>query len=277
MGIFDWLTQPKPGSTTQTTSTTLGPEQQQLFSQIFPQIQAGAKPITPFAGPTVAGFNPNQVAGQNQVVGAAQGGVTDLANAGTAAQKYFLDPARLNVTSDPNITNQASAISNNAVQDFLQHTAPGITHGNVQQAGMFAPGSKGDIALGQGQGDASRYLQQTLAKLYGDAYQGAAGRMQGAQQMNAGQMQNAATPGIMQDAVGQAQQAQAQKELDAQISQYYMPYQLQQAQITSLLQQLGLMPGSSTTSHSTGTAPQSPLLTQLLGAAAAGAGAYAKS
>ncbi len=269
MGLFDWLTKPTPGNTTQTTSTALSPDAQNLFSSaILPQIQQGAKPITPFSGPTVAGFNPNQVAGQNQVVGAA-GQNQQLADAGSAAQKYFLDPSRMDVTNDPLIQNQANAVSQNGVQDFLQRILPGIRSGATQAGGAFSGANSHDaIAQGQAGGDASRYLQQTLATLYGGAYQNAAQRAQTAQGQNAQVMANATAPGIQQDAVGQAQQAQAQKELDAQISQYYMPYQLQQAQVTSLLQQLGLMPGSTTTSNATGTAPQGPLLTQLLGAAA---------
>ncbi len=276
MGMFDWLLKPKAGSTTQSTTTSLSAPAQQIYdTSILPKIQNQATP-TAFAGPTVAGFNQNQTAGQNQVVGAAQGN-QELANAGSAAQKYFLDPSRMDVTNDPLIQNQANAVSQNGVQDFLQRILPGIRSGATQTGGAFSGANSHDaIAQGQAAGDSSRYLQQTLAKLYGDAYTGAAGRAQTAQAQNAQVMANATAPGVQQDAVGQAQQAQAQKELDAQIAQYYMPYQLEQNDIMSRLQQLLQLPGSSTTSTSTGTAPQAPLLSQLLGAGAAGAGALMK-
>ena len=46
MGMFDWLTKPTAGSTTQTAGTTLSPEAQNLFSStIMPQINAAAQPI----------------------------------------------------------------------------------------------------------------------------------------------------------------------------------------------------------------------------------------
>lgn len=268
-GIFDWLTQPKPGNVTQTTGTELGPEAKAMFAQLFPQIQAANKPITPFAGPTVAGFDSNQTAGLGQVAGAATGSAQGLADAGTAAQKYFLDPARLDVTHDPNITRQADAITGGVTRNLQENILPGVRTGGIQAGGMYSGGaSKAGLSEGKAIGDTNLNLESVLSKLFGDAYQGAAGRAQHAVDTNGNAIQTAAMPGVMQYGAGQASQDQAQKELDAQISQYYTPYALQQNQISQMMQLLGLMPGAKTTSNSTGTAPQGPLLTQLLGAAA---------
>ncbi len=188
------------------------------------------------------------------------------------AQKYFLDPARLNVTSDPNITRQADAVREITTRNLQENILPGTRQSNIQGGGMYSGGnSRAGIAEGKAIGDTNANLEAVLSKLFSDAYSGAAGRMQGAQQMNAGQMTNAAMPGVMQDAVGQAQQAQAQRELDDQISQHYLPQTLPAQQAAMLLQLLQGMPGGSTTSTSYGTSPQAPLFSQMLGAASAAA------
>lgn len=270
--MFDFLTKPRAGSVTQTTGTTLGPEAQSMFASLFPQIQKATQPIQAYQGPTIAGFDPNQTAGLGQVAGAATGQGQDLATAGTAAQKYFLDPARLDVTHDPNITRQADAVREMTTRNLEENILPGVRTSGIQGGGMYSGGaSKAGLSEGKAIGDTNLNLESVLSKLFGDAYSGAAGRAQHAVDTNGNVIQTAAMPGVMQYGAGQASQDQAQKELDAQISQYYTPYALQQNQIAQMMQLLGLMPGSTTTSHSTGTNPQAPLFSQLLGAGATAA------
>jgi len=272
MGMFDWLFKPTKGDVTQTTSTQLGPQAQQLFDASGNLIQGAAKPINPWTGPTVAGFDPLQTAGQNQVAGAAGGAVQDLANAGTTAQKHMLDLSNLDVTHNPLITNQADAIREMVTRNLNENILPAQSHGAIQTGGMFSGGNSRDaIAQGKAIGDTNLNLTNALTKLFGDAYTGEAGRMQTAQGQNAQVMANNAAPGTMMDAVGQAKQAQSQKEIDAAMAAFYLPQILPMQQAQQILAMLGMMPGATTTSHSTGTNPQAPLFTQLLGAAASGA------
>lgn len=269
MGIFDFLTQPKPGNMTQTQQTILSPEKQAFFDSIFGKINSSQMP-TAFAGPGVAGTDPATTAGQNQVIGAAGGAGQTLANAGTAAQLFNLDPARLNVTSDPNITRQAAAATAAGTmnaQDMLRN----VRGESISGDGLYGSGSRGALREGAAYGNVATGNEKIVADLFANAYQGAANRQQHAVDANGNVINTAAAPGVMMDAVGQQRQAQAQKELDDQISRYYQPYLMQQSQIMQMLQQMGLMPGDKTVGHSTGTQPQGPLLTQVLGAAAAGA------
>lgn len=269
MSMFDWLTKPKAGNVTQTTGTELGPQGRALFDKLFPQIQSASNPIQAWGGPTVAGFTPNQTGGLNQVAGTAIGDAAGLAGAGTAAQRYFLDPARLDVTHDPNITRMADATREMTTRNLQENILPGVRGSGIQAGGMYSGGaSKAGLAEGKAIGDTNLGLEGTIAKLFMDAFSGAAGRQQHAVDTNATAMQNAAMPGVMQFGAGQAEQDQRQKELDAQIAQYYTPYALQQNQIQQMMALLGMMPDSTTTSHSTGTNPQGPLLGQLLGTGA---------
>ncbi len=269
MGIFDTIFKGKPGNMTQTTGTKLGSEAQSIWGQLFPQIQQQKMP-TAWSGPTVAGFDPATVAGQNQVLGAA-GAAQPLATQANAAQSYFLDPARLNVTSDPNITRQADAIREITTRNLMENVLPTARGGEIANSGMYAGGaSKAAQLQGKAIGDTNANLENTLAGLFSNAYQQAASRQQHAVDTNDSVMRSGATPGAMMDAVGQQREAKAQQELDAQIAQYYQPALLQQAWIMQQLQQLGLMPGAVTTSNAQGTNPQGSLLGQILGAAAQG-------
>ncbi len=267
MGIFDSIFKGKPGNMTQTTGTKLGPEAQSIWQNLFPQIRDQQAP-TAWAGPTVAGFDPATVAGQNQVLGAA-GDAQGLATAGSAAQRYFLDPTRLDVTNDPNIQRQAAAATAFGTQN-AQDSLRNVRGQSTLDNGMYGAGSRGQLREGAAYGNLATGNEKIVADLFANAYQQAAARQQQAIGQNDAVMRSGATPGAMMDAVGQQREAKAQQELDAQIAQYYQPALLQQAWIMQQLQQLGMMPGATTTSNSTGTAPQGSLLGQILGAAAQG-------
>ncbi len=267
MGVFDFLTESKPGKMTQVTGTKLGPEAQSIWQSLFPQIKSQQMP-TAWAGPTVAGFDPATVAGQEQVLGAA-GDAQNLATAGSAAQKYFLDPTRLDVTNDPNIQRQAAAATAFGTQN-AQDSLRNVRGESISGNGMYGAGSRGQLREGAAYGNLATGNEKIVADLFANAYQQAAGRQQQAIAQNDAFMRAGATPGAMMDAVVQQREAKAQQELDAQIAQYYQPALLQQAWIMQQLQQLGLMPGATTTSRATGTNPQGSLLGQILGAAAQG-------
>lgn len=269
MGMFDWLFQPKPGNVTQTTSTQIGPQAQQLFDASGDLFKNLSKPITPYAGPTVAGFDPLQTQGQNQVAGAASGPATTLATQGTNAQSSLLqgfDP------NNPQLHAMMAAIREQTTRNLNENILPGIRGGETQAGGAYSGGNThGALATGKAVGDTENNLIAQLSQAMFGARNADLNRQQNAVQGNAGQIANTAAPGVMMDAVGQAKQAQAQKEIDSKVALDTLTKTMPLQQAMAVLQAIGMMPGSSTTSNSTGISPQSPLFTQILGAAAGAA------
>ncbi len=267
MGIFD-IFSPKAGNTTQQTTTALSPQAQQFWDNLFPQLKSQQQP-TSYQGSTVASVDPATTAGQNQVLGAANGDASNLAHQAALTNLFHMDPARLNVTADPNITRQADAATRYgtmSAQDSLRNV-----RGESTANGMFGSNSRGALREGAAYGNLATGNEKIVADLFANAYKDAANRGMQAVQGNNQVIAGSALPGTMMDAVGQQRQGQAQRELDAQIEAYYRPEMMKQAWLAQQMQLLGLMPGSTTTSTATGQNPKGSMAAGGLGGAASGA------
>ncbi len=273
MGMFDWLIKPTstPVSSTQSTTTTLGKGAQDLYDASGSLFSNLSKPITPYQGPTVAGFDPSQVAGQNKVLGAAGGGAQTLADQGQAAQSGLLagfDP------NNPQLQAMLEGIREQTTRNLNENILPGIRGGETMAGGPFSGNNThGALATGKAVGDTENNLIAQLTKAMFGARDADLNRQQAAVQGNAQQIANTAAPGVMESAVGDVRQAQQQKEYDAQVALDSLTKTMPLQQAMLVLQALGMMPGATTTSTGTGTVPGPSLLNTIVGGASAGLGA----
>lgn len=277
--MFDWLTKSKPTDLTQSTTTTMGKDQQDLFNRIFPSLQ-GAASQTPqvFGGSTVAGLTPDQIAAQNKAREAAGGSVQNLATQGAATQGQLLDPNFMLNTNTPQLTAARDSVTNDTTQNFLQHILPSLRGGATIAGGMYSGGqSKAGIAEGQATGDTSRALATTLANMNMDAWKAGMSGLQSAEQNNPNVMSAQLMPSAIQGAVGTQTQTQNQAELNDQVQRYYLGQQLPFMHAQEILSAIQGMPGATTTSHVQGQTQQPSWLQQLLGLGVAGAGMAGKA
>src|SRR5688572_22078047 len=107
MGIFS----AKPTNLTQSTTTTLGAQGNELFSSIFPKIKSYAE-STPqmFQGSGIAGFTPAELQAQEQYKNQTAGTVGDLAAQSANAQSMLLDPNFM-LGDNQHLQNMRSAIT----------------------------------------------------------------------------------------------------------------------------------------------------------------------
>jgi hypothetical protein len=217
----------------------------------------------------VAGFNPTQMAGQEQVLGAAPGqaGVT-----GSAAQgnQFMTSGAVLDPNRNPGLQGAIEAATRPITQNFTQSVLPNIRSGAVA-ADQFG-GSRQGIAEGIAAQSLGNALSDATSKVVNPAYQSGLTAMTQNIGLAPSVAQGLAIPGVTTSGVGDVRQALTQQQLTEQ----------QQRQQTSnmwplmLGQQLagiaGALPGAGTTT--TGSGPQAPSgLSQALGFGAAGASA----
>lgn len=257
-----------PSAPTQTTQQNLSPEQQQLMQLALPGVRQFAANVPQrYQGPTTAGFDPSQTAGQEQALGAAST-VGGLAKSGAQTSNFYTGGDIWNPASNPNLQGAVDASVRPIYQNLTEQALPAIRQGDIT-TGNFG-GSRQGIAEGLASRGASQAAGDTASKLVQSEYETnvnaqlkALGLLPQTQQA---QLAEATTT----SGVGDVRQQQRQREIDDQISKFnydqYAPF-LQSKEILSLLQGL---PGGSTTT--TGSVPQSnPGIMQGLGGAAAGA------
>lgn len=260
------------GSTTKT-QATLAPEQSQILKAIMPTLQKygamageGNPPI--YQGQTVAPANANQVAGQNAVVGAAQGPVG--ASTGSALQglDFFTSGAAMDPTRNPGLSGAIQAAIDPITKNYQNVVMPGINQGAVD-AGMFGEGRHG-VAQGLASDAYLRQVGDTTANIVNPAYQAGLDATSRSLAFAPGVLQAGYGPGEALSAVGGQQQTQQQTEINAAIQKFaqenYLPLDLAQ-QIAGIA--FGLPIGGSTTTSSGGGA--SPAMGALGGAASGAA------
>lgn len=279
---------------TQTTQQILSPQQNELMNLALPGVREFAANVPQrYQGNTIAGFDPYQTAGQEQVLAAAG---TQGALAGTAAttatnltgRNYTPDLQTLDNTSrlDAAITSATRPIG----QELAEVALPAVRGGAITTGGFG--GSRQGIAEGLASGRASQAIGDTASKLSFSAYDTDVKNRLANYQTNLTASQNAedtnvrtqlaalgllpqvqqmqTVPGATTSAVGDVRQGMAQRQLDASIQGYnydqLAPF-LQSKEIMSLLAGI---PGGGV--QSTANNPKTgPTAMTALGGAAAGA------
>lgn len=252
---------------TQTTTQVLSPEQRQLLDITMPTIQKYAATVPQrYQGETVAGFTPEQTAGQNMALGSVPSINEVGANAAKANNFYtsgnIWDPA-----ANPNLQGAIDAAVRPVYTNLTERALPAIRSGSIQ-SGNFG-GSRQGIAEGAAIRDAGTIAADTAAKIAQDQYSTNVNAQQRAIAM-APTVQGVQTTGAtVTSGVGDVRQAMDQARLNAAQNAFnfdqYAPF-MNARDILGIMQGL---PGGSTVS--TGNNPSTNPIMSSLGGAATGA------
>lgn len=252
---------------TQTTTNELSPEQRQLMQLAMPGItQFAASVPQRYQGQTIAGFDLNQVAGQEGALQSA-GTQTNLARGGAGTSASWLSPGALDVNNNPTIQGSIDRATRPITENLMNVALPGIRD-SAERTGNFGSSRQG-VAEGLAVGQASKAIGDASSDVVSKAYQSNVD----AQLKALGLLPQTAAVQTQGDlttsGVGDVRQALEQARLNQNVSNFnydqLAPF-LQSKEIMSLL--TGLPGGSATTTAST---PQKNQLTGALGGAATGA------
>lgn len=256
-----------PSQPTQTTTQVLSPEQRELLNITMPTIKQYAAMVPQrYQGPTVAGFTPEQTAGQEAALGAVPSINTVGANAANANNFYtsgnIWDPA-----ANPNLQGAIDAAVRPVYTNLTERALPAIRSGSIQ-SGNFG-GSRQGIAEGAAIRDAGTIAGDISSKIAQDQYSTNVGAQQRAIAM-APMVQGAQTAGAqVTSGVGDVRQAMDQARINSAQNAFnfdqYAPF-LNARDILSIVQGL---PGGSTVSTGNNPTPNRAMST--LGGAATGA------
>jgi hypothetical protein len=259
------------GTSGQQTTTTqqLTPEQQGLVSAAYPQYQqfAASNPTLPTGDQAVAPFNPNQVGGQQAVLGSTgQMGNT----VGTAANtnQYLSSGAFLDPGSNPYVQNAVKAATDPIFQNLAETTLPGQQATGAAGSGVNFGGSREGIAEGKAIQGAQRAAGAAGANIENTALgQGLTATNQAISQAPT-TATSLALPGATQEAVGGEQQTQQQNVLNANNAAQWFQQMLPLLKGQMLAQGAAGLPGGSTTAVGSGS--QDPgMFANLVGGASA--------
>jgi hypothetical protein len=169
--------------------------------------QAAANPPQLPTGPTVAPFDPSQVAGQEKVLGAAAGPQQDLATQG-AQTSQFLSGDVLKPESNPALASYMDAAVKPLYQNLTESTLPAIRSA-AESAGPFG-GSRQGIAEGLAAGRTAQAAGATTAQIANQGYQGGLDALVKNLGLLPNTIQAQLAPGISTSGVGDVRQQMVQ-------------------------------------------------------------------
>ncbi len=213
-GIAGGLSGPGPGTANQfiqqdSTSTTSPLAFQQPY---IDQLLAGAQASFENPQSQVAGFNPNQIAGQNQLVSQAAPGVANLAQQTGDSLGFLQSTSLLDPNSNPYLQASAQASLNPLIQSLTQQILPNIAGGAVATGGIG--GSRQGVAEGNAINQFQNVAGNMLNTQFSNAYQQGLGTMLAANAQSPQQAQLLQESGNILNQVGGVQQQQTQNQLN---------------------------------------------------------------
>jgi hypothetical protein len=253
---------------TQKTTVELSPEQQQMYGFAMPYLKAfAAQTPQRYQDSTIAGFNPNQVAGQNQVLGAASG-MDEVAKAAAGANKFMTSGNFWDPQYNTALQGTIDATTRPIVQAYNEQVMPAIRNEAV------TTGNFGSSRQGVAEGIASRGMQQavgdTAAKTTEDLYKTNIDAQLKAMGLAPTTAAALAAPGQAVSSVGDVQQSMDQAKLNELVQNFFADTGgLDYAKARDILSMISGMPGATTVS--TGSIPQPNMAMSTLGGAASGA------
>jgi hypothetical protein len=259
-----------PATQTQTTSTQLSPQQQQLLGLAMPQLsQYAANPTTVPTSGLVAPFTSAQTSGQSQVLGAnaAQSGITENA---ANASNFLTTGQALNPSSNPYEEQAINAAIQPIQQNLEFNTLPQLQE---QATGVGQTGSsRAGVAQGLASLGASEAEGQTAANIANTSYGTGINAMTQALGLSPATAAAQAIPGATTSAVGDVQQQQQQQNIDAQLLASIYNSQQPLATGEALAGIASGIPGATTSTTGTTTAQSPSTLQQILGYGTLGTG-----
>lgn len=258
------------GSTTQpeqVTKSVPSAQQQELMDLALPGVRKYAANVPKrYSGSTIAGFDPSQIEGQGQALGAAYE-QNQLARSGADTSNAWLSPNVWDPAHNAGLKGAIDASVRPITQNLTETQLPAL-RGESVATGNFG-GSRQGIAEGLASGRASQAIGDTASKVAQNEYETNVNAQMKAlgllPQTQDAQLASARTT----SGVGDVRQAMEQARLGENVNNFnydqLAPF-LQSKDILSLLQGL---PGGET--HATGNTPQSNPWMPALGGAASGA------
>jgi len=162
--------------------------------------------------PATAGFNPNQVAGQNLLSGVTAGQIGDLGAQTAATQSFLSNPNILSPETNPFLAASIQGSIDPLLRNLTESILPSISGGATAVGGIG--GSRQGIAEGQAIGDFLQTAGNISAQQASGAFQNGLGTLL-ASQGNANPLAALLqTPGNLLNQVGGQQQIQEQIALD---------------------------------------------------------------
>lgn len=203
---------------TQTSTFQLSPEQRELFNLALPAFFNFAQnPPGAFPGQMVAGFDPTQLAGQQSIINAAQGGATDVASAALAASQFFLGPG-LDPQTNPFLQSAIEAATRPITENLTRSALPNI-RGEAITSGQFG-GSRQGIAEGLATSGASQAIGDVAGTLSSQGFQTALEAGTRALGLAPATAALQFLPGGALSAVGAERQSQEQAGINAEMQRY---------------------------------------------------------
>lgn len=263
----------EPKDVKQTNSVQLSPEQQQVFELAFPSVEKYAS-ATPqiFNGTTVADFTSPEIQGQQALLQAAQGQVSQLAGAGSTANQFLMDPAILSPDSNPFLKSYGDNLTRTITDNLMQNILPGINRESVVAGGPYsAATTRPAIAEGLAIQGTGREIAGGLSSLYSNAYGQGLDALKSGIQLNPQTMASQLVGGSVQGAVGAQQRAMEQAKLNEQVQKFYLQQNLPFLKAQDLFSLISAMPGGQGVSTVSGAQPGKSPAMGALGGAASGA------
>lgn len=260
-------------SKTSSTQTVKLPQNQQANVNLLQQgagqwYQSGGPQF--YGGNTVADVSTNTTAGRQSMLDAAGsvGGLLDTAQRG---EQFWMNPENIfNPSNIPGFAQAMKSVTQDTTRNLTENVLPGLRSGSVQ-SGTYG-GSRQGIGEGLAVGRTSDAIAGTLADMQMGAFDRGLNMYNAAQNRLPSTLNNMLMPGQTQVAVGQQQQADQQRLIDADMRRHEFEqmaplFALQQLQ--ALIGQAGTYGGTTSTVNTQKTG-FNPL--QLVGGAAALAG-----
>jgi hypothetical protein len=252
---------------TQSTTTKMSPEQQQLFNTAFPTIQQYAATVPQrYQGPTVASFAPEQTGGQEMALGSVPA-INKLGTDAATSNAFYTNGNIWDPKSNPNLQGAIDAAVRPVYTNLTERALPAIRSGSIQ-TGNFG-GSRQGIAEGAAIRDAGTIAADTASKIAQQQYDTNVGAQQRATALTPTLQAAQTTGATTTSGVGDVRQAMDQARINASMNAFnfdqYAPF-MNAKDILSIMQGI---PGATTVS--TGNVPQANTGMQALGGAAAGA------
>lgn len=252
---------------TQSTTTKLGPEQEEFFKLALPGVRDfAAKVPTRYGGSQVADFDPYQVTAQNLALGAADP-QQRLADSGAQASNYYTSGAIWQPENNPGMRDAIDAAVRPINQQLTETTLPAI-RGEAIRTGNF-DSSKRQISEGlaargaaQAAGDVSSRIVQNEYETNVRAQLQAMGMLPQTQALQT-------TPALTVGGVGDIRQAMSQAEINQAVGNYNFDQYAGISQAKDILGLVQGMPGGTTVS--TGNVPSPNPFTTIAGGALTGA------
>ena len=258
--------------TQQTTTTQLSPQQTELLNLAMPGLRTFATSAPPVPSQSgVAGFDPLQTAGQNQVLGGV-GTQQGIVNNAAGASNFLTSGDALDVNRNPGLRGAVDAAVRPITDNLLTEALPAIRSGSAMH-GQYGSSRQG-VAEGLAIGKAATAAGDTAAKVVNPAYQAGLDAMTKGLALAPSSASAQAIPGLTTSGVGDVRQALQQ----AMLTEGNQNEMMTKLWPLILGQQYagmaGAIPGGGAQTTSVGANPQQPSSTmQGLGLGIAGMGA----